>query len=76
LEEKAVSRSQKNIENIVKIKSNEANLILENNIEVVEVEKLKINDKILIKPGEKVPVDCKVISRSFTIGYFSNYRRK
>ena len=76
MEEKAVSRSQKNIEDIVKIKSNEANLILENNIEVVEVEKLKINDKILIKPGEKVPVDCKVISRSFAIGYFSNYRRK
>lgn len=31
-------------------------------IEIISVEELKIGDKILIKPGEMVPVDCKVLS--------------
>ena len=31
-------------------------------VEVISVEELKIGDKILIKPGEMVPVDCKILS--------------
>lgn len=62
LEEKAVGNSNKNIKNIVEIKAKTANLIKENNqIEIMNVEDIKIGDKILIKPGEMVPVDCKII---------------
>lgn len=66
IENKAISKSNENINDIVKIKAKNANLIIgkdENatEIKLIDVEKLKIGDKILIKPGEKVPVDCKII---------------
>ena len=63
LEDKAVEKSNKNIKNIVAIQVKTANLIKSNgNIESVNVEDINVNDKILIKPGEMVPVDCKIIS--------------
>lgn len=63
LEDRAVDKSNESIEEIVKIKAETANLLKENEItEVVEVENIKVNDVILIKPGEKIPVDCTVIS--------------
>ena len=61
LEEKAVENSNKNIKDIVEIKAKTANLIKNEKQEVVDVEMLKVGDKILIKPGEMVPVDCKII---------------
>lgn len=58
LEDKAVDKSNENIEDIVKIKAETANKVMENNeIEVVNIEQVKVGDIILIKPGEKVPVD-------------------
>lgn len=63
IEDKAVDKSNQSIQKIVDIKATNANLVKENEeIEVVDVKKLKINDTILIKPGEIIPVDCKVIS--------------
>ncbi len=62
LEEYAERRSNKNIEDITKIKANNANLIDGDDVKVVKVEELKVGDNILIKPGEKIPVDCKIIS--------------
>ena len=62
LEDKAVEKSNKNIKDIVEIKAKTANLIDEyENIEIVDVEKIKVNDIILIKPGEMIPLDCKII---------------
>lgn len=62
LEDFAVQRSNKNIEDISKIKANTANRIQQKKIEVVQVEEVLVGDTILIKPGEKVPVDCKISS--------------
>ena len=62
LEEYAEKTSNKNIEDITKIKANNANLIDGDDVRVVKVEELKVGDNILIKPGEKIPVDCKIIS--------------
>ena len=64
LEDRAVDKSQENIEEIVKIKANNANRVIEGKAELVEVEKIKVGDTILIKPGEKVPVDCKIMDGS------------
>ena len=62
LEEKAVENSNKNIKNIVEIKAKTANIIDEKeNIKTVKVEEVKIGQKIIIKPGEMVPVDCKIL---------------
>lgn len=62
LEHKAVENSNKNIKDIVEIKSNTANLInKKEEIELLDVENVKVGDIILIKPGEVVPLDCIVI---------------
>ncbi len=62
LEEKAVENSNKNIKSIVEIKSKTANIIDEKeNIKVVNVEEVKVGEKIIIKPGEMVPLDCKIL---------------
>ncbi len=62
LEEKAVENSNKNIKNIVEIKAKTANIIDEKeNIKTVNVEEVKVGQKIIIKPGEMVPLDCKVL---------------
>ena len=62
LEEYAERTSNKNIEDITKIKANNANLVCDDEVKVIKVEDLKVEDKVLIKPGEKIPVDCEVIS--------------
>lgn len=61
LEERASNKSEESIKEIVKIKADTANRVIENTIETVDVKEIKVGDTILIKPGEKVPVDCKVI---------------
>ena len=62
LEEFAEEKSNKNIEDITKIKANNANLIDGEDIKVIKVEDVKIGDKLLVKPGEKIPVDGIVTS--------------
>lgn len=61
LEERASSKSSESIKEIVKIKADTANRVIENTIKTVDVKEIKVNDKILIKPGEKISVDCKII---------------
>lgn len=61
LEDRARDKSNDNIEQIAKIKSDTANLLKENKIQIVDVKTLKVGDYILIKPGEKVPVDVKIL---------------
>ncbi len=61
LEKRAVDKSNESIEEIVKIKADTANRIINGKIETVSAKEIKIGDTILIKPGEKVPLDCKII---------------
>lgn len=62
IEDRAVDKSNSNIEEIVSIKAKNANLVTGDKTEVVDVNVLKVGDKILVKPGENVPVDCRVLS--------------
>lgn len=62
IEHRAVEKSNDRIKQIADIKAKNANLLKENDVEVVDVNVLKVGENILIKPGEMVPVDCKVIS--------------
>lgn len=62
LEEFAEEKSNKNIEDITKIKANNANLLDGEDVKVIKVEDVKIGDKLLVKPGEKIPVDGIVTS--------------
>ena len=62
IEDKAVDKSNSNIEEIVNIKAETATRIEENETtQVIDVNNIKVGDRILIKPGEKVPVDCIII---------------
>ena len=60
-EDIASDRSKKSIIQLMNIKPRIANLKLENEIKEVDPEELKIGDIIVIKPGEKVPVDGAII---------------
>lgn len=62
IEKRAEKKSESDIEKIAKIKVNEANKLIGEEENKIKAEELKVRDIILIRPGEKVPVDCKIIS--------------
>ena len=57
LEEKALNKSRKEIENLVTLKVPFANLKTKDNVIRVNVEDIKVGDKLVVKKGEKIPVD-------------------
>jgi Cd2+/Zn2+-exporting ATPase len=57
LEEKAINNSRKSIKDLLDIKSPYANKLEKNKVIKVEVEKIKVNDILVVKKGEKIPVD-------------------
>lgn len=70
IEDMAISNSNKNIEEIANMKVDTANRFInqdKNEIEIIPVESLRVGDKILVKPGEMIPVDCVVLSGSSTL---------
>lgn len=58
----ALSKSRKSIKSLIDIKPPFANLQKDNNILKVSPETLKIDDIIIIKPGEKIPIDGIILS--------------
>ena len=60
-QELAVSRSRRSISTLLEIRPDAANLKTANGIEIVSPERVKVGDTIIIKPGEKVPLDGKII---------------
>ncbi|AMW98982.1 cadmium transporter [Rummeliibacillus stabekisii] len=57
----AVNRSRKSIGDLMDIRPDYANIKVGNEIKRVSPDEVKIGDIIVIKPGEKVPLDGKVI---------------
>ena len=64
LQELAVGKSRKSISELMQIRPDMANLKLGNTIKVVNPEDVNIGDYIIVKPGEKVPLDGVVIEGS------------
>jgi len=60
----AVSRSRKSIKSLLEIKPDFANLLLNGELTRVSPESIKIDDTIMVKAGEKIPVDGEVIDGS------------
>lgn len=60
----AVNRSRKSISALMDIRPDFANLKIGDDIRKVSPEEVNIGDIILVKPGEKVPLDGKVIEGS------------
>lgn len=57
----AVNKSRKSISSLMDIRPDYANLIINDVEKRVSPEEVKINDIILVKPGEKIPLDGIVI---------------
>lgn len=57
----ALERSRKNIAALMDIRPDSANLLVDGKEETVDPEDVKIGDIILIKPGERVPLDGTVL---------------
>ncbi len=60
-QELAISQSRRSISALLEIRPDAANLKTANGIEVVSPERIKVGDTIIIKPGEKVPLDGEII---------------
>ena len=61
LEEKAINNSRRSIKDLLDIKEPYANLKNSNKVQKIEVEKINIGDILVVKKGEKVPVDGVIV---------------
>lgn len=71
LEEKAVNNSRNSIKDLMNIKQDFANKVVGDKTKVINVENVKINDILIIKKGEKIPVDGIVIEVETKLNLFS-----
>ena len=62
LEDRAVNKTRKSIKELMNIRPEYANLKIDEEIKVVSPEEVQVNDLIIIKTGEKVPLDGMVVS--------------
>ena len=64
LEEKAINNSRKSIKDLLDIKEPYVNLKVRDKIDQIRVEDVKLNDILIVKKGEKIPVDGVVVKGS------------
>ena len=57
----AVAQSRKSITALMDIRPDYANVIKDGEVKVVDPEEVMPGDRILIKPGEKIPLDGKIV---------------
>ena len=68
LEMKSVMGASRALEELVKLMPSSAHKIMaDNNTTDVPLDELRVGDKVIIKPGEKVPVDGEIISGNTSI---------
>lgn len=63
----AVNKSRKSISELVAIRPDYANLLEGDRVSVVEPEKVQVGDLILVKPGEKIPLDGVIVEGSSSL---------
>ncbi len=63
----AVNKSKKSISSLMNIRPDYANLFVKNSIKKVRPDEVKIGDIIVIKPGEKIPLDGSIIEGSSSL---------
>ncbi|HEY5524394.1 MAG TPA: heavy metal translocating P-type ATPase, partial [Clostridium sp.] len=63
----AVGKSRKSISSLMDIRAEYATLLIDKTEKIVTPEEVNVNDIILIKPGERVPLDGVVVSGRSTL---------
>ncbi len=63
----AVNKSRKSISSLMDIRPDYANLYIDGNIKKVNPDEVKIDDIIVVKPGEKIPLDGNVVEGSSSL---------
>ena len=53
----AVDKSRKSIASLMDIRPDQAGLLVNGEVKIVEPDEVKVGDEILVKPGEKIPLD-------------------
>lgn len=61
LEDYAMGNTKRAVTSLMKLNPDTANLLSNGESKVVETHTLKLNDIVLVKPGERVPVDGKIM---------------
>ena len=61
LQEKAVSKSKNSITKLIDLRQDSANILKDDKIETIDAKKVKVNDIIVVKKGEKIPLDGVII---------------
>ncbi len=56
-EDYAVGKSEKSINSLMKIRPDTANVLRGGNIQNVKAEEVQIGETVIVKPGERIPVD-------------------
>jgi Cu2+-exporting ATPase len=68
IEMKSVMSASNALEKLVKLIPSEAHLMVSNgNVKTIRTDEVQKGDKLLIKPGEKIPVDCAILSGESTV---------
>ena len=67
LQDKAVGSSRASIKALVNVRPDHANLVKGDEVVTVKAETVLVNDIILVRPGERVPLDGEVIEGSSSV---------
>ncbi|NES06044.1 MAG: cadmium-translocating P-type ATPase [Okeania sp. SIO2F4] len=61
-QEYSVKRSRNSIKSLLEVRPDYANLKIDDSLEKVSPEKVEVGSEIVVKPGEKIPLDGEIIS--------------
>lgn len=67
LQDRAIEKSKNLISSLASLKSEKTTILVGNKEKVIDTEKVKIGDTILVKPGEKISLDGDVLKGTSTI---------
>jgi len=67
LEDFTSDRAKKGISKLIKLSPKKANLFVDGQIKIIEVDQVKLGDILQVRAGESIPVDGKIIEGSTSI---------